>query len=412
MKKKHISKLGFFNPRILLAFLLCLTGVSLAMFSFAGPRPPAKSSAQPQVPFVPNTPTFGHPIISGIGGVGFEQDLRLDPSNPNRLYTSAPGTASANTSWMWHSLDGGKTFKWVVGATALEGKVTTCNGGGDTELGVDIMGHLYFNDLTLANFSTARSDDFGATFTCSNTGVPDTAVDRQWYTIDGDPTNGGSIYLANDEIGPGGAMCGGSTGNNVLVMYRSPVSGVGPTAGIAFGPANHVTADLSCDEAIMGNNELSPVATTLGQPDGLGGFATLPAPVKHVFVIHDNAELNKILVGRCFPVAFGAPVANVSDPTGLNCTDTLVADLGANAKTGGDFPTMAIDKAGNLYAVWEQAPIDAGGMINGDTVLKYSYSTDQGRTWAAPIAIDTSGSPVGICIRMSLPGWLPVTMAE
>ena len=56
---------------------------------------------------------------------------------------------------------------------------------------------------------------------------------------------------------------------------------------------------------------------------------------------------------------------------------------------------MTIDKAGNLYAVWEQAPINAGGMINGDTVLKYSYSTDQGRTWAAPIAIDTSGSPVG-----------------
>ena len=364
------------------------------MFSFAGPLRTPKTAA-PLVPFVPNTPTFGHPIISGIGGVGFEQDLRLDPSNPNRLYTSAPGTASANTSWMWHSLDGGKTFKWVVGATALEGKVTTCNGGGDTELGVDIAGHLYFNDLTLANFSTARSDDFGATFTCSNTGVPDTAVDRQWYTIDGDPTNGGSIYLANDEIGPGGAMCGGSTGNNVLVMYRSPVSGLGPTAGIAFGPANHVTAPLSCDEAIMGNNELSPVATTLGQPDGLGSFATLPAPVKHIFVIHDNAELTKILVGRCFPVAFGAPVANVSDPTGLNCTDTVVADLGANVKTGGDFPTLAIDKAGNLYGVWEQAPIDAGGLINGDTVLKYSYSTDQGRTWAAPIAIDTSGSPVG-----------------
>ena len=393
MKKTPHSQSGFLNPRIFLAFFLCLIGVSLAMFSFAGPTRTAQIA--PNVPFVPNTPTFGHPIISGIGGVGFEQDLRLDPSNPNRLYTSAPGTASANTSWIWHSLDGGKTFKWVVGATALEGKVTTCNGGGDTELGVDIMGHLYFNDLTLANFSTARSDDFGATFTCSNTGVPDTAVDRQWYAIDGDPTNGGSLYLANDEIGPGGAMCGGSTGNNVLVMYRSPVAGLGTTAGVAFGPANKVTANLSCDEAIMGNNELSPVATTLGQPNGGGGFATLPAPVKHVFVVHDNAQLNKILVGRCFPVAFGAPVTNVSDPSGLNCTDTLVADLGPNVKTGGDFPTMAIDKAGNLYAVWEQAPIDASGMINGDTVLKYSSSTDQGRTWAAPIAVDTSGSPVG-----------------
>ena len=91
----------------------------------------------------------------------------------------------------------------------------------------------------------------------------------------------------------------------------------------------------------------------------LGGFTTLPTPVKHIYVIHDNARLNKILIGRCFPSTFGPPVANVSDLSGLNCTDLPVADLGPNAKTGGDFPTMAIDKAGNLYAVWEQAPTDA-----------------------------------------------------
>ncbi|HMG05377.1 MAG TPA: hypothetical protein VK581_07940 [Chthoniobacterales bacterium] len=391
MKRKSASESGSFNSRIFLGFLFCSAGALLAVLSLAAPGPASKPSLA--VAFAP--PTFGQPIISGIGGTGFEQDLRLDPSNASRVYTSAPGTASADTSWIWRSLDTGKTFKWVPGATALEGKVTTCHGGGDTELGVDSAGHLYFNDLTLANFSTARSDDQGATFTCSNTGVPDTAVDRQWYTIDGDPTNGGNIYLVNDEIGPGGVMCGSSTGNNVLVMYRSPVSGLGATAGLTFGPANKVTAVGSCDEAIMGNNELSPIATTLGQPDGLGGYATLATPVKHIFVIHDNAQLNKILIGRCFPVAFGLPVANVSDPSGLNCTDTLVADLGPGVKTGGDFPTMAIDKAGNLYAVWEQAPIEAAGMINGDTVLKYAFSTDQGNHWSAPILIDTSSSPVG-----------------
>ena len=154
-----------------------------------------------------------------------------------------------------------------------------CNGGGDTELGVDIMGQLYFSDLTLANFSTARSDDFGSTFTCSNTGVPDAAVDRQWYAFDGDPLNGGSIYLTNDEV----AQSAGPLrrdhqrgSNNVLVMYRSPVTGAGPTAGIQFGPANKITSQTGCDEGIMGNNEVSPVATTLGQPNGTGGFVTCP----------------------------------------------------------------------------------------------------------------------------------------
>jgi hypothetical protein len=351
----------------------------------------------------PSAPTFGHPIIAGIGGTGFEESIRIDPTNPNRIYTSAPGSASADTSWIWRSLDGGRSFKWVPGAAPLTGKVTTCHGGGDTEIAVDLLGRLYFNDLTLANFSTSRSDDFGATFTCSNTGVPDSVVDRQWYAIDGDPLNGGSVYLANDEIGPGGVVCGTTPANNVLVMYRSPVTGLEATAGIAFGPPNHISPVGGCDEAIMGNNEVSPIATTLGQPTGVPGqYATLPAAVKHIFVIHDNVELNKILIGRCFPVAFGAPVANVSDPSGLNCTDLLVADLGPGQKTGANFPTMAIDKAGNLYAVWEQAPLGpatnvTGDLaITGDTVLKYSYSTNQGNTWSTPVTIDTSGSPDGV----------------
>jgi hypothetical protein len=357
----------------------------LGAASFAAPKPR------------PAALTFGHPIISGIGGVGFEQGLRVDPSNANRLYTSAPGSESSDTSWIWHSLDGGKTFKWVVGATALEGKATTCFGGGDSETGVDSAGHLYFADLTLANFSTSRSDDQGSSFTCSNTGVPDAVVDRQWYAFDGDPTNGGSIYLANDEVAQAPAMCGSPTnfGQNILVMYRSPLPGGAATAGIEFGPANKVSNPLGCDEGIMGNNEVSPVATTLGQPNGSGGFVTLPTPVKHVFVVHDDALLNRILIGRCFPVAFGPPVPNVSDPSGLNCVDLPVANLGSSNKTGANFPTMAIDKAGNLYAVWEQAPINESGQVIGDTVLKYSFSTDQGNTWAAPIQIDTSGSAVG-----------------
>jgi hypothetical protein len=396
MRKQNDAQTAFSNPRIFTAFLLCSTGVMLAAFSFGTPT---TQDRQTSALATTSTPTFGHPIISGIGGVGFEQDLRVDPSNTNRLYTSVPGALSSDTSWIWHSLDGGKTFKWVVGATALEGKVTTCFGGGDTEIGVDSAGHLYFADLTLANFSTSRSDDRGATFTCSNTGVPDAVVDRQWYAFDGDPTNGGSIYLTNDEFAQAPASCGSVTNfaQNIVVMYRSPVAGAaGATAGIEFGPPNKVSNPLGCDEGIMGNNEVSPVATTLGQPTGVPGqFAVLPTPVKHVFVIHDDALLNRILIGRCFPVAFGPPVPNVSDPSGLNCVDLPVANLGSTNKTGANFPTMAIDKAGNLYAVWEQAPINTNGKVIGDTVLKYSFSTDQGNTWAAPIQINTSGSPVG-----------------
>jgi hypothetical protein len=402
MKKNSDSKFGIFNPRVGVAFMLCLAGAMLAMFAFAAPSATKRLAASTST----SLPTFGHPIISGVGGYGFEEDIRLDPSDPNIVYTSGPNSATSDTSWIWHSRDGGKTFKWITSGTPFHGKATACAGGGDSELAVDSAGHLYFADLNAANFGVARSDDKGVTFPCNNTGVPDAVVDRQWYATDGDPVSGGgSIYLVNDEVGPGGAMCGSSLGNNVLVMYRSPNPAVvGPvsTAGLLFGPANKITADLSCDEGIMGNDEVSPVATTLGQPNGSGGFATLATPVKHIFVIHDDANLHQIRLGRCFPVAFGAATPNVSDPSGLNCTDILVAELGATGvKTGGDFPTMAIDKAGNLYAVWEQAPttVLAGPpsrtVVTGDTVLMYSFSTDEGNTWSTPMQIDTSGSSAG-----------------
>ena len=43
---------------------------------------------------------FGQPTITSVQGQGFEQDIRLDPTNANRFYTSVPGSLSSNTSWI------------------------------------------------------------------------------------------------------------------------------------------------------------------------------------------------------------------------------------------------------------------------------------------------------------------------
>jgi hypothetical protein len=335
---------------------------------------------------------FGVPTIAGVGGWGFEADLRLDPSNSARVYMSSPDSGGSDTSWIWRSLDGGRTFKWVPAAAPLNGKVISCPGGGDTELALDPAGRLYFNDLSLANFSVSRSDDQGRTFlACNPAAVADGGVDRQWYAVDGDPTAGGSLYLTNDEVGTGAVQCGSTQVNNVLVMYRSPVAAVaGSTAGLDFGAPNKITQPGSCDEGIMGNDEVSPVATRTGQIVGAKA-TTLATAVRHVYVVHDDGSLSKILIARCFPVAVGAPIANVSDPSGLDCVDLPVADLGSPTavRTGGNFPWLAIDRAGNLYALWEQAPMN--GSVAGDTTLYYAYSTNEGNTWSAPIQVPTPG---------------------
>src|SRR5438876_1066272 len=103
IRKNPPNKSGFFNPRAALAFFLCLGGVCLTMFSFVPPKPavargpmlaslrtdftarPVQAALNPPYfsnpkfsPAVasPLTPTFGYPVISGIGGFGYEQDLR------------------------------------------------------------------------------------------------------------------------------------------------------------------------------------------------------------------------------------------------------------------------------------------------------------------------------------------------
>src|SRR5688500_13534551 len=112
-------------------------------------------SLSPQSVAAPgDVPLFDTPVLSGIQGYGFEQSMRLAPDGT--VYASVPNSLGSLTSFVWRSLDGGRTFKWVPAAAPYNGKLPTCVGGGDTELAVDTDGSLYFIDLTLANFSVGR----------------------------------------------------------------------------------------------------------------------------------------------------------------------------------------------------------------------------------------------------------------
>jgi hypothetical protein len=378
---------------------------------------PNRSAARASSPAAPLGPiTFAHPTMAGINGDGFEMDLRADPVTPSTMYAGVPGASSANTSWIWKTTDTGKTWRWVQAALPLNGKVQgstpPCQGGGDTEIAIDPQHRIYFNDLSGAGgvpleFSTGRSDDGATTFICDTAGVPDAGVDRQWYAIIGDPTlNGGNqvdqntLYLTNDIIGNG---AGGCVGGNELVMYRSPIPTLAPVptpnpdAGRTFGP--HFS--ISCDEGIMGNDEVSPIATKRAE----NGSLTLATAVHHVFVAHPSSNLKKIYLSRCMPVAFGPATANTSDPSGLRCVDKTVANLAGTS--GANFPTIAIDAVGNVYALWEETSVPAG-----KTLLKFAYTLDEGETWSTPVALPTNapsnvvgGKELGGPLNTNVFGW-------
>src|SRR5437016_5020486 len=107
MQQNHSHQSGRFNPRFLLAVALCLIGGLLATLAFAPAKPTTAPQHGPMLAFLktdlsprfnsgsvessPRTATpaaatsassitFGHPIIAGIGGTGFEESIRIDPT--------------------------------------------------------------------------------------------------------------------------------------------------------------------------------------------------------------------------------------------------------------------------------------------------------------------------------------------
>lgn len=350
-------------------------------------------------------PTFGQPTISGIGGIGFSNGLAVDGNGV--VYTHVPDTMTSKTSWLWRSTDNARTFKLVPGSTPLVGAVHPCLGGSDIDVAVDGANNLYIADLIgPQGITTARSTDGGKTVECQNASVPDSPVDRPWLAIDGIPLNGDgsgtgagtNAYLFASQVFRN-VDCPNADLPNVLAMYRSPApvgfgeGGGAGSGGLGFGPGQRITAlgAEGCGGG-PGNAEVSPVATATGKlVDGVK--TKLPTPVKHVYAIHDDITGHKVQMARCFPVDFHVvPIPNVQDPTGLNCDDLTVADLGPSHKTGARWTSMAIDTRGNLYAVWPQAPVDAAGMVTGDTVVKYAFSKDEGATWSTPVTVPVNAS--------------------
>src|SRR5260370_33049825 len=125
---------------------LAIAGLSaLLLLPSGGPHPAAAAA--------PPLPTFGNPTISGIQGFGFEQDLRLDTHG--RVYTSVPGSLGSNISYVWRSLDGGQSFKWIPAATQPVGHLLPiCDGAGGPGLATDSTELLYITDTALSHYGT------------------------------------------------------------------------------------------------------------------------------------------------------------------------------------------------------------------------------------------------------------------
>ena len=337
---------------------------------------------------------FSTPTVVDNYRPGFEPDVAVAPLPNGRdlTYTSTPFGFSTTQSFIYRSDDGRKSFHLVEGN--LLGKPLTCIGGGDTEMRIDpVDGTIYFVDLQgLTNFSASTSKDHGASWTTNCAAVNGTGVDRQWVGIDsnggksavGDGPTGGRLYLDYDNANQNTDQS--NAGGNQLVMNES-LDGVhyGSFCEAAGLPCLGPPAVISADEGIPGNIVVDNNAHSR--------FA------HRVYAIHTNSAGTGVIVSYCSGAKGDNTAAKVAasctDPTqanpdpahvNVNWHDSIVRKAGKYL-TGNLFAAIAMDTAGNLYAVWSEYPTDADGNEKGPGVVDVAVSTNGAQTWSKPIRV-------------------------
>jgi hypothetical protein len=270
------------------------------------------------------------------------------PDGPGVRAPAALGGSGVGGSLIWRSSDHGRTW------TRL-GSYDVPTGGGDTDVVVTPDGTLYASGLSYVACSTvARSTDKGDTWVavpvagCGRTPVSN---DRQWNAVDGN----GTVYTAI-----------GDTIDTEIDLVRSAVDdpAVIPSATMTLS----TTADYQWPGTVAvdpRNGNVYTVWNTTGAPndcDGApGSDSCKPGQAS-------TKQADKVLVS-VVPRSSTSPAAPVTVASRrFDTYDSFVVD--------------AVDKAGNVYVVWNERHPQQH-----ETWTMLSVSRNGGKSWSAPVKV-------------------------
>jgi hypothetical protein len=284
---------------------------------------------------------FDHDTIVDFSATSGEPFIEVGPDDA--VYVSVPFGVSTTVSLLWKSIDGGRTF--IPLGTPIVRDAVLAPGGGDTHLDFDHAGRLYYTDLSAACVTAAVSDDGGNTFppertnplTCIGQDDP-TAVtdDRQWVAAFGDGI--GYVTMRNLAVSVGG--------NFHLFKTRD--------AGRTWD-GGHVVGSVTQSGPLQIDKTQRSITV-----DGVAREAIL---LYQIFY-RSGTQLR---VFRIADLDDGSEpiVADLAIPTGGGSVDNV-------------FPTLAVDRAGNLYAAWS----------SGASTIRMTASSDRGETWSTPVTVN------------------------
>ena len=300
-------------------------------------------------------PSFGQDIVLP-GGQGAEPSIAVDTTRTvsrGDIYVGAIG--DQNGPLEWHSYDGGRTWSQPV-PFDLGGPLR----GEDEDVAVNTNGNLLAADLDVSWASVQISTDQGRTFDAGTQTAPED--DRPWLTAAGQ-----NVYVAyHDFVAEAPVICTSHDGGHTFV---SCVQAFGADGSVSNCAENTIPARaLAVDPTTFSLNFLyscSTVGENLQHP---------PYGPLHDYYLAQSTDGG--LTWTTHPVF-------VADSSG-----------GKAPNYANIFGTLAIDSAGNYYALFDGTADDN----NADTNPYHVYlevSTDHGQTWSAPIQVDHDANGAG-----------------
>ena len=295
-----------------------------------------------QAQWIPQPPPVPNPI-RGTGGLAFGPATVIDAQRTEgeplnhidrfgNYWESGPWGFSTGNSFVHKSVDNGDQFN-IDSPDGI--RPDPPPGGGDSDITTDDQGFAYFVDLEgpLTELGVGVSNDGGNNWK-KNPATVIPLADRQWFAVDNGATGGtadNTIFLAYDEVAVGEKIFSspGSTGTADL------------TGGLVY--SNSATTGSVHSSTTCGQLHFDPV------------FRNLYLPC-------DGGDHVDMVVGH----------VNPGQRTGITFTTHAVPQVAGGGDVGNLFPVVAVDRAGNVYAVWVNSK---------DNNVYYSASTTQGQTW-------------------------------